>query len=482
MGAERRRSWRSWRLSLAWVGPCLSPIYCGPQFKPGTEGEEGISRGINRLGTCELLLMRTIKPRARCAPPPPCGEGDGGSCDVSQEAPPSFTRATPLPNPPPQGGREQTECGARAFHSRESTHPGEALLLALVERVVEARERGADRGGRGAHGGQALAHRLHAADRGERGLGGAGGGERVGGFERGGDELVEGDALRGREPHVALDLSHRPVAQHGGKRLAAAAPAGLRSGALCGVLARGRLARCGIGAPTIPARGIIAARAPRVLRLAPSRRVHRVARPRRGLRRHPVQLRLLLVVERGVERLERRLDRVQGGQRGGDRLLRRLEPRRRRGGHVARAVGGEALARRFRFAAQRLQRVALIIVGRDGARYVVQRPVRELGRLRRAAAHELVDGGAERAVAAAGERGIAGWCGGAGRRCIVARGIAAAILVAGAAALVAIVTIAPPVAAVAIAPAIIARAVLSEILAAIERTVLPGACRILAAT
>src|SRR5207248_5268082 len=104
------------------------------------------------------------------------------------------------------------------------------------------------------------------------------------------------------------------------------------------------------------------------------------------------------------------------------------------------AGGGEALRRRFCFAAQRLERVALISVGRDGARYVVQRPVRELGRLGRAAAHGLVDGGAGRAVAAAGERGIAGWCGGAGRRCIVARGIAAASLVAGAAALVAIVT------------------------------------------
>ena len=48
------------------------------------------------------------------------------------------------------------------------------------------RERGADRGGGGAHGGKGLAHRVHAADRGERALGGAGGPERVGGLERGG--------------------------------------------------------------------------------------------------------------------------------------------------------------------------------------------------------------------------------------------------------------------------------------------------------
>jgi hypothetical protein len=34
-----------------------------------------------------------------------------------------------------------------------STHPCEAELLALVERLVEARERRADRGGGGAHGG-----------------------------------------------------------------------------------------------------------------------------------------------------------------------------------------------------------------------------------------------------------------------------------------------------------------------------------------
>ena len=33
------------------------------------------------------------------------------------------------------------------------------------------RERGADCGGGGAHGGKALAHRIHAADRRERGLG-----------------------------------------------------------------------------------------------------------------------------------------------------------------------------------------------------------------------------------------------------------------------------------------------------------------------
>jgi hypothetical protein len=34
--------------------------------------------------------------------------------------------------------------------------------------------------------------------------------ERVGGLERSGDELVERDALRRAQTHVALDLTHRP--------------------------------------------------------------------------------------------------------------------------------------------------------------------------------------------------------------------------------------------------------------------------------
>src|SRR5260370_35142145 len=54
------------------------------------------------------------------------------------------------------------------------THPRESHLLPLVERLVEAHERGVDRGGGRAHGGKPLPHRVHAADRGERGLGGGG--------------------------------------------------------------------------------------------------------------------------------------------------------------------------------------------------------------------------------------------------------------------------------------------------------------------
>src|SRR5262249_15883066 len=139
------------------------------------------------------------------------------------------------------------------------THPGDSHLLPLVERLVEVHERGADRGGGAAHGGKALAHRVHAADRGERALGGAGAAERVGGLERSGDELVERDALRRAQTHVALDLAHRPAAQHRRELFAhGAAPAG-RGGLTWGGLARGSLAGGGVGAGAIAAGGNIAA-------------------------------------------------------------------------------------------------------------------------------------------------------------------------------------------------------------------------------
>jgi hypothetical protein len=50
--------------------------------------------------------------------PPPCGEGLGVGV-ARLGAPPFAIRTTPLPNPPPQGGREQTEFAARAdsFHT-----------------------------------------------------------------------------------------------------------------------------------------------------------------------------------------------------------------------------------------------------------------------------------------------------------------------------------------------------------------------------
>src|SRR5262249_40401901 len=138
-------------------------------------------------------------PRPMCPLPRLRGRDREGVCTKSR--PPS----PPLPR---KREREQTE-GAR--EEGALTHPGKPHPLAPVERLVEARKRGADGGGGGAHGGKTLAHRLHAPDRGERGLGGAGGRKRVGGFERRGDELVEGNALPPAEPHVLLDLAHRPV-------------------------------------------------------------------------------------------------------------------------------------------------------------------------------------------------------------------------------------------------------------------------------
>src|SRR5262249_43182175 len=158
----------------------------------------------------------------------------------------------------------------------------------------------------------------------------AGAPERVGGLERSGDELVEGDALRRAQAHVALDLAHRPAAQRRGKLLAHGAPAGrggFASGLAWGGLARGSVAGGGVGAGAIAAGGILPALAPVVLRVAPGCGLTRIGR---GRRRHhvAVEARLLLVVERAVEGRERGLDRVEGRKRGVDALLHRLEPRR----------------------------------------------------------------------------------------------------------------------------------------------------------
>src|SRR5262249_19759348 len=137
-------------------------------------------------------------------------------------------------------------------------------------------------------------------------------------------------------------------------------------------------------------------------------RGRRLARMGRGGRRNvAVEARLLLVVERAVEGRERGLDRLEGRERGVDPLLHRLEPRRRRRGHVLRAVGGEPLRRLFGALAQRRERGALLLVGADDLSDRVERPVLELGPLLAAAADELLDHGAERAAAGAAQRGIA---------------------------------------------------------------------------
>ncbi|TMJ89989.1 MAG: hypothetical protein E6G76_07050 [Alphaproteobacteria bacterium] len=47
--------------------------------------------------------------------PPPCGEGLGvGVARCFSDGATNIPRTTPLPTPPPQGGREQTEFAARA--------------------------------------------------------------------------------------------------------------------------------------------------------------------------------------------------------------------------------------------------------------------------------------------------------------------------------------------------------------------------------
>src|SRR5260370_13813701 len=88
-------------------------------------------------------------------------------------------------------------------------------------------------------------------------------------------------------------------------------------------------------------------------------------------------------------------------------LPHRVEPRRRRRGHVLWAVGGEALRRRLGALAQRRERVALFLVGADDLGDGVERPVLELGPLRPAAADELLDHGGERAAAAGTQRRVA---------------------------------------------------------------------------
>src|SRR5262249_56143629 len=108
---------------------------------------------------------------------------------------------------------------------------------------------------------------------------------------------------------------------------------------------------------------------------------------------------LRLAAGRAVEGRGRGLDRVEGRERGVDPLLHRLEPRRRRRGHVLRAVGGEALGRLLGALTQRRERGALLLVGADALPDGVERPVLELGALLGTAADELLDHGAERAAA-----------------------------------------------------------------------------------
>src|SRR2546429_663547 len=54
--------------------------------------------------------IESVRAASSVDSPPPCGEGLGVGVVQCGDAAPN--RATPLPSPPPQGGREQTECVA----------------------------------------------------------------------------------------------------------------------------------------------------------------------------------------------------------------------------------------------------------------------------------------------------------------------------------------------------------------------------------
>ena len=54
---------------------------------------------------------------ARAVYSPPLG-GVGFGVGVPKSSPPVGQTSTPLPNPPPQGGREQTECAERNEHTK----------------------------------------------------------------------------------------------------------------------------------------------------------------------------------------------------------------------------------------------------------------------------------------------------------------------------------------------------------------------------
>ena len=71
------------------------------------------------------------EPQRRCAPSPPAGEGWGGGSEFGE--PPAHQWTTPTPNPSPQGGGEQTECGERAVRI-----PHHAFLSAFETAAVMA--------------------------------------------------------------------------------------------------------------------------------------------------------------------------------------------------------------------------------------------------------------------------------------------------------------------------------------------------------
>src|SRR5262245_16112147 len=68
------------------------------------------------------------------------GVRGGGGAILSQVAPSSSHRITPLPNPPPQGGRQRTECGEREAHRErgEEDRVGESAYFVWLNRGKES--------------------------------------------------------------------------------------------------------------------------------------------------------------------------------------------------------------------------------------------------------------------------------------------------------------------------------------------------------
>src|SRR5262245_7373113 len=100
------------------------------------------------LAAYVLLLPRTLLlgRRTRSAPLPLVGRGWGwGSRSETSVVPPAKHRTTPLPTPPPQGGREQTE---QVAHAGSTTRRPSTSLPEQDKQDVDARaKRGHDDGG-----------------------------------------------------------------------------------------------------------------------------------------------------------------------------------------------------------------------------------------------------------------------------------------------------------------------------------------------
>src|SRR5438128_5628103 len=96
-----------------------------------------------------------MRPPTRCTPLPLVAMGWGGGREIG--APPFAMRTTPLPNPPPQGGREQTEFAALAdsiSHERALSVVFQLRAIPFAERrrslvsaLAEVEQRLARRGG-----------------------------------------------------------------------------------------------------------------------------------------------------------------------------------------------------------------------------------------------------------------------------------------------------------------------------------------------